>query len=115
LARLALTNYLASRERVLTLHQKDTTALILNLRGDRITTRSVGRLVKQITLAKGLPRKTHPHLLRHACAGHMLEQGVQLSDLKTLLGHARLATTLVYSGGTNWKRMRESYDRTFKR
>jgi integrase/recombinase XerC len=114
-ARNALTNYLPTRKRILTFHQKDATALILNLRGDRITTRSVGRLVKQIALAKGLSRTTHPHLLRHACAGHMLERGAHLSDVKTLLGHARLATTLVYSGGTNWKRMRESYDRTFNR
>jgi len=114
-ARMALTDYLVTRGRIMALRHKDPTALILNLRGDRITTRSAGRLVKQIALAKGLPRTTHPHVLRHACAGHMLEQGAHLSDVKTLLGHARLATTLVYSGGTNWKRMRESYDRTFKR
>ena len=114
-ARLALTGYLPIRARVLRLHQKDTAALILNLRGDRITTRSVGRLVKQIAVAKGLPRETHPHLLRHAYASHRLEKGAHLSDVKTLLGHARLATTLVYSGGTNWKRMKESYDRTFNR
>ncbi len=114
-ARNALTEYLAARSRILTLHQGDTTALILNLRGDRITTRSVGRLVKQIAVAKGLPKTTHPHLFRHAAAAHMLEKGAHLSDVKTLLGHAKLATTLIYSGGTSWKRMRESYDRTFKR
>ena len=114
-ARLALTNYLVTRSRVQALHPNDTTALILNLRGDRITTRSVGRLVKQIAVAKGLPRETHPHVFRHAYAAHRLEKGAHLSDVKTLLGHARLATTLIYSSGTNWKRMRESYDRTFNR
>ena len=114
-ARLALTVYLATRDRILKFREQGTPALILNLRGDRITGRSVGRLVKQIAVEKGLPRRTHPHLLRHACASHMLENGAHLSDLKKLLGHSKLATTLVYSGGSNWKRMRESYDRTFNR
>ena len=114
-ARLALTVYLATRDRILKFREWDTPALILNLRGDRITSRSVGRLIKQIAVEKGLSRRMHPHLLRHACASHMLENGAHLSDLKKLLGHSKLATTLVYSGGTNWKRMKESYDRTFNR
>ncbi len=114
-ARTALKVYLPLRERLLSIRRKETPALILSLRGTRLTTRSVGRLVKQIAQAKGLPPNVHPHTLRHACAGHMLEKGAHLTDVQKLLGHARLATTLVYSGGMNWKRMREAYDRTFKR
>jgi integrase/recombinase XerC len=115
LARIALTDYLPVREKVLSVHRKETAALILNLRGGRITTRSIGRIVKHVAQAKGLPSGIHPHSLRHACAGHMLGNGAHLADVQKLLGHAHLATTLLYSGGTNWKRMRETYDRTFKR
>ena len=86
----------------------------MNFRGGRITTRSVGRLVKRTAQAKDLESTIHPHFLRHACASHILENGARLTDVQKLLGHTHLATTLTYSGGTNWKRMRESYDHTFK-
>ena len=56
-------------------------ALLLNLRlrgTGRLTTRSVGRIVKQISLAKGLPAEIHPHTLRHAFGTDMLEEGADL-------------------------------------
>jgi integrase/recombinase XerC len=109
----ALENYLPGRKKAL--GTKDVPALILNWRGGRMTTRSIGRMVKHVAQAKGLPSDIHPHSLRHGCAGHMLENGVHLTDIQKLLGHSRLATTLLYGGGPTWKRMRDAYDRTIKR
>ncbi len=108
----ALESYLPSRKTVA--ERKNATALILNWRGARMTTRSIGRMVKHVAQAKGLSNM-HPHSLRHACAGHMLENGVHLTHIQRLLGHSHIATTLLYGGGPNWKRMRGSYDRTIKR
>jgi len=60
-------------------------ALLLNLRGSRLTTRSVGRIVKQIAVARGLSPDVHPHTLRHAFGTHMLEEGADLRAIQEML------------------------------
>ncbi|MGA7885554.1 MAG: tyrosine recombinase XerC [Acidobacteriaceae bacterium] len=92
-------------------------ALLLNarLRGNgRLTTRSVGRIVKQIALAHGLPADVHPHTLRHAFGTHMLEEGADLRAIQELLGHARLSTTQRYTQLTVGQ-VAAVYDRTHPR
>ena len=70
----------------------------LRMRGMvRLTTRSVGRLVKQIALSRGLPADVHPHTLRHAFGTHMLEEGADLRAIQEMLGHERLSTTQRYT------------------
>ncbi|HEX4155306.1 MAG TPA: tyrosine-type recombinase/integrase [Acidobacteriaceae bacterium] len=74
--------------------------LMINLRarGDcRLTTRSVGRIVKQIALSRGLAADVHPHTLRHAFGTHMLEEGADLRAIQEMLGHERLSTTQRYT------------------
>lgn len=63
----------------------------------RLTTRSVGRLVKQTALNEGLPADTHPHTLRHAFGTHLLEEGADLRAIQEMLGHERLSTTQRYT------------------
>ena len=73
--------------------------LLMNLRargGCRLTTRSVGRIVKQIALSRGLAADVHPHTLRHAFGTHMLEEGADLRAIQEMLGHERLSTTQRY-------------------
>jgi len=70
----------------------DTRALLINRRGGRLTTRSVGRIVKSIAVAKGLSPEVHPHTLRHAFGTHMLEEGADLRAIQEMLGHERLST-----------------------
>ena len=72
--------------------------LNLRLRGDcRLTTRSVGRIVKAIARSKGLAADVHPHTLRHAFGTHLLEEGADLRSIQEMLGHERLSTTQRYT------------------
>ncbi len=80
----------------------------------RLTTRSIGRIVKRIAVLHGLPSEVHPHTLRHAFGTHMLEEGADLRAIQELLGHARLSTTQRYTQLTTTT-MVEVYDRTHPR
>jgi len=113
-AREALARYLPWRQQLLAALKKSTPALLLNQRGGRLTTRSVGRIVKRIAIAKGLSPDVHPHTLRHAFGTHMLEEGADLRAIQELLGHERLATTQRYTQ-LSVKHMMNVYDQTHPR
>ena len=85
--------------------------LLINRRGGRLTTRSVGRIVKRIAVAQGLSPEVHPHTLRHAFGTHMLEEGADLRAIQEMLGHERLATTQRYTQ-LSVKHVLEVYDAT---
>jgi integrase/recombinase XerC len=87
----------------------------LRMRGNcRLTTRSVGRIVKQIALRGGLPADVHPHTLRHAFGTHMLEEGADLRAIQEMLGHERLSTTQRYTQLTVTQ-VQRVYDETHPR
>jgi integrase/recombinase XerC len=111
-AREALAAYLPARQE--TLGKKSTRALLLNQRGGPLTTRSVGRIVKAIAVAKGLPPDVHPHTLRHAFGTHMLEEGADLRAIQELLGHERLSTTQRYTQ-LSMKHVLAVYDKSHPR
>jgi integrase/recombinase XerC len=119
----ALVVYLPWRQQLLatlsnrlkkTMPAKGMPALLVNQRGGRLTTRSVGRIVKRIAVAKGLSPEVHPHTLRHAFGTHMLEEGADLRAIQELLGHERLATTERYTQ-LSVKHVMNVYDRTHPR
>ena len=80
----------------------------------RLTTRSVGRIVKRIAILRGLSGDVHPHTLRHAFGTHLLEEGADLRAIQELLGHERLSTTQRYTQLTT-AQLTEVYDRTHPR
>src|SRR5262249_55449444 len=61
-----------------------------------MTTRAVYSLCRDAGQAAHLPKAIHPHLLRHACATHLLEAGVDLRRSQLLLGHRSLRTNSRY-------------------
>jgi integrase/recombinase XerC len=112
--RSALSAYLPTRLKVLMETRKSTSALLINQRGGRLTTRSVGRIVKKIAVAKGLSPDVHPHTLRHAFGTHMLEEGADLRSIQEMLGHERLSTTQRYTQ-LSMKHVLAVYDQTHPR
>jgi len=110
----ALAAYLPLRQQTLAERRKITTALLINQRGGRLTTRSVGRIIKKVAVAKGLSPDVHPHTLRHAFGTHMLEEGADLRSIQEMLRHERLSTTQRYTQ-LSMKHVLEVYDQTHPR
>src|SRR5215471_1293640 len=106
--------YLPARQLLFSGKKKNTPALLVNHRGGRLTTRSVGRIIKRIAVAKGLSPDVHPHTLRHAFGTHMLEEGADLRAIQELLGHERLSTTQRYTQ-LSMKHLLAVYDQTHPR
>lgn len=67
----------------------------------RITPRAVERLIDERAREAGIPKKTHPHQLRHSFATDLLINGADLRSVQELLGHANISTTQVYTHLTN--------------
>ncbi|HUK88423.1 MAG TPA: tyrosine recombinase XerC [Terriglobales bacterium] len=111
-ARAALAAYLPLRQQAV--GRQATRALLVNRRGARLTSRSVGRIVKQIAVARGLSPDVHPHTLRHAFGTHLLEEGADLRAIQEMLGHERLATTQRYTQ-LSMKHVLKVYDESHPR
>lgn len=72
-------------------------AVFQNLRGGRLTDRSVRRVLDRYIIKADLPRGVTPHTLRHSFATHLLTAGAGLKEVQELLGHLHLSSTQVYT------------------
>ena len=104
-ARRSLSQYLAMRG-----NPQGNAPLLLNARGGRLTSRSVGRIIDKYILKLATVKKISPHTLRHTFATHLLEGGADLRAIQELLGHASLSTTQKYTH-VSIDRLMEVYDK----
>jgi integrase/recombinase XerD len=94
--------------------RKPTPAVFVSQRGARLARESVWRLVRRWAERAGVRGHVTPHTFRHSFATHLLEGGADLRVVQTLLGHASISTTQLYTHLTG-ERLREVYTRAHPR
>ena len=109
LALRRLEEYLASGRKPL-LQGRSSPYVFLNHRGRRLTRQGFWKILKQYGRQAGINRPISPHTLRHSFATHLLEGGADLRSIQTLLGHADISTTQIYTSVTS-EHLREVYRR----
>ncbi len=89
--------YIDVRSAVPRINESDPDALFLNRFGDRLSSRSIRKILDKYIRITGLNEKTSPHTLRHSFATHLLNRGANLRMVQELLGHKHLSTTQIYT------------------
>lgn len=89
----AVKSYLNRRDEL----KPESDFLFLNNRGSSLSTRSIGRIVKKLSILCGISKDVSPHVLRHTFATHMLGSGADLRVIQEMLGHSNLSTTQRYT------------------
>jgi integrase/recombinase XerD len=90
----ALTLYLKEARAILT-KGKNSQLLFVGQGGRKLTRQRVWQMVRAASASAG--REASPHMLRHSCATHMVENGADLRTVQTILGHADISTTQIYT------------------
>jgi integrase/recombinase XerC len=110
----AIDRYARVRERSEKAGNHRESPVFVNRFGNRLTTRSIGRMLEKYLAEAELPAKTSPHTLRHSFATHLLDCGADIRSVQELLGHKSLVTTQIYTQ-VSTANLKEIYDRAHPR
>ena len=95
-ASTALTEYM-ERARPVLLKGRSSRVLFVSRRGHALSRQGCWKLLRRRARRAGIVKAISPHMLRHSFATHLLEGGADLRVVQTLLGHATIATTQIYT------------------
>ena len=90
------------------LHGKSSSYIFLNRSGNALSREGFWKNIRRYAFKAGIKQEVYPHLLRHSFATHLLSGGADLRIVQTLLGHAVLATTQIYTQ-VDAERLKEAY------
>lgn len=93
---------------------ESSTAIFLGPRGTPLTRQAIWKIIRKCALAAGISKPLSPHKLRHSFATHLLERGADLRAVQSMLGHADISTTQIYTH-VDRTQVRRAYDRAHPR
>ncbi len=94
-------------------NKKNNTLLFLNKLGKPIYREYVNVMLERVRKEVGITKRVHPHMLRHSFSTHLLENGLNLRAIQTMLGHENISTTEIYTH-VNEKKLIDDYNKYFK-
>ena len=110
----AIDSWFAVREVAASEPQDGLAPVFVNRFGNRLTTRSVARMLEKYLRIAQLDLRTTPHTLRHSFATHLLDRGADIRSVQELLGHKSLVTTQIYTH-LSTAGLREAYEKAHPR
>jgi site-specific recombinase XerD len=109
-AKKYLSDWLKSRKDIVEEPLFISLSAIKNKEHTRLTSRSIERIIKHYSIKAGITKRVVPHTLRHCFATDLLQNGADLRSVQSMLGHASISTTQIYTHLTD-KELKETYNK----